>query len=131
MPSALKVVGDRYTLRERQRLAVSRAAYSDAAQLGRLSTMIPANGIAGQSPVIDGYDVLIALEAALSRGVILACRDGYYRDLASFHGSYHSVSETGPAIRSRAAFAESVVDFQSAMGLDTWIADRKAGGTSH
>ena len=47
---------------------------------------------------IDGYNVLTTIEAALAGGVILAARDGTYRDMASMHGSYRKVAETLPAL---------------------------------
>ncbi len=47
---------------------------------------------------LDGYNVLTTIEAALAGGVILAARDGAYRDMASMHGSYRKVAETMPAI---------------------------------
>jgi hypothetical protein len=47
---------------------------------------------------LDGYNVLTTVEAALAGGVILAARDGCYRDMASMHGSYRKVAETRPAL---------------------------------
>ena len=47
---------------------------------------------------IDGYNVLTTIEAALAGAVIIAGRDGCYRDMASMHGSYRKVEETSPAI---------------------------------
>jgi hypothetical protein len=40
----------------------------------------------------------LTVEAALGGGVVLATRDGCYRDLASVHGTYRKVAETLPAI---------------------------------
>ena len=48
--------------------------------------------------LLDGYNVLTTIEAALSGGVVLACRDGCYRDMASIHGTYRKVEETPPAL---------------------------------
>jgi hypothetical protein len=47
---------------------------------------------------VDAYNVLTSIEAALAGGVILAARDGAYRDMASMHGSYRKVAETLPAL---------------------------------
>jgi hypothetical protein len=49
--------------------------------------------------LVDGFNRLITIEAALSGGALLLCRDGCLRDLASVHGSYRSVQETDEAIR--------------------------------
>ncbi|MHC4423302.1 MAG: DUF434 domain-containing protein, partial [Planctomycetota bacterium] len=55
--------------------------------------------VANQAVVIDGYNILITIEAAMSGGVIFKGRDGCLRDLASIHGTYRKVSETIPAVQ--------------------------------
>jgi len=95
--SALKIVGDRYALRERQRIAVGRCACSDKARERRQHSQSDLAEIAGQSLFIDGYNVLTSIEAALAGGVILHARDGAYRDMASVHGTWRKVQETVPA----------------------------------
>ncbi len=97
--SALKLVGDRHALTERQRMAVRRSACSDQALLGRRGRMVPGDALAGEPIAIDGYNLLITIESALSGGIILAGRDGCLRDLASLHGTYRTVEETLPAAR--------------------------------
>ncbi len=99
MPSALKLVGDRYQLEERQRLAVMRSACSDDAVRLRQSRCLSAEQLSSQTLLIDGYNVLTSVEAALGGGVILKARDGCYRDMASMHGTYRKVAETIPALR--------------------------------
>jgi hypothetical protein len=96
--SALKLVGDRYQLTARQRLAVSRVACSDAARRRRRERQRTPDDLPGREVWIDGFNVLTSIEAALSGGAILAARDGCFRDLASMHGSYRTVEETLPAI---------------------------------
>jgi hypothetical protein len=99
MKSSLKIVGDRYRLDERQRLAVSRAACPDTGVENRMATCLPVEQIQGEHLLVDGFNLLITVEAALGGGVILVCRDGCLRDLSSVHGSYRSVLETNQAIR--------------------------------
>ena len=96
--SALKLVGDRLQLSERQRLAVRRSACSDAALESRCQSQVSADRWAGRRVDLDGFNVLTSVEAALAGGVILAGRDGCYRDMASTHGSYRKVAETRPAL---------------------------------
>ena len=98
-PSSLKLVGDRYGLDTRQRLAVGRSACSDAAVSRRQEHQLTEKELRGQDIWIDGYNVLTSIEAALSGGVILRGRDGCTRDMASMHGSYRKVQETLPSIR--------------------------------
>ncbi|MGB2863914.1 MAG: DUF434 domain-containing protein [Sedimentisphaerales bacterium] len=97
--SALKLVCDKFSLTERQRLAVMRSACSDRQLASRSEHRIEAKNLAGQSVAVDGYNVLITVEAAMSGGVIFAGRDGCFRDLASIHGTYRKVTETIPAVR--------------------------------
>ncbi len=98
LPSSLKLVGDRYQLQERQRTAMARAACSDTARQQRAERLLPWNSIAGEDLAIDGFNLLITIEAALGGGLLLDCRDGCVRDLASMHGSYKSVQETDVAL---------------------------------
>jgi hypothetical protein len=116
--SSLKLVGDRFTLTERQRLAVMRSACSDEQQAGRKSRQLAINAVAGQMIAIDGYNLLITIEAAISGGLIFRGRDGCCRDLASIHGTYHRVSETQPAI-------EMISGFLQQTGIDEalWLLD--------
>jgi len=97
-PSALKLVGDRHRLRERQRLAVLRSTCSDDQRQHRALRERDTAALRGAPLRVDGYNVLITLEAALAGGVLLLGRDGCLRDLASVHGHFKRVDETEPAI---------------------------------
>jgi len=97
-PSAVKLVGDRHNLNQRQRVAVMRCACSDAAREHRCNRSVSPDAIIGKPLLIDGYNVLTSIEAALGDGVILRARDGCFRDMASMHGTYRRVEETVPAI---------------------------------
>jgi hypothetical protein len=97
--ASLKLVGDRYRLNERQRLAVLRAACSNQALSIRQKKMYDYENIKHEIVYIDAYNLLITTESILSGGIIIGCRDGAYRDLASIHGTYKRVEETLPALR--------------------------------
>ena len=97
-PSARKLVGDRYALRQRQRLAMMRCACGEAARQTRQAREVPPDALPGRTLLIDGYNALTTLEAALGGGVLLLARDGCLRDIASMHGSYRKVAETRPAL---------------------------------
>jgi hypothetical protein len=94
MNSSVKLVGDRHQLRERQRLAVTRAACADAAREARAQRHLPAEALRGCTVWVDGFNLLVTLEAALSGGV---------RDMSAVHGSYHAVVETDTALALAAA----------------------------
>lgn len=96
--SSLKLVCDHFSLSQRQRLAVMRSACSDSQLELRKKHRVNIADIAGQSVAIDGYNVLITIEAAKSGAFLFRGRDGCLRDLASVHGTYRKVQETIPAI---------------------------------
>ena len=48
--------------------------------------------------LIDGYNVLTTVEAALAGGVVIVGRDGCWRDMASMHGTWRRVEETPVAL---------------------------------
>ena len=97
--AAQKLVGDHYQLHLRQRRAVLGASCSDVSLDYRERHRIAAEDLGGSPVSIDGYNLLITAESALSDGVLVRGRDGCVRDLASVHGSYHRVEETLPAVR--------------------------------
>jgi hypothetical protein len=115
---ALKLVGDRFSLTERQRLAIMRSACSDEQLESRKQRCVALTNLEGQSVAIDGYNVLITVEAAMSGGVIFKGRDGCFRDLASVHGTYRKVTETIPAV-------ELIGDFLGEVGAveALWLLD--------
>ena len=105
---ALKLVGDRFSLAERQRLAVMRSACSDEQLASRRQRCAETQNLAGESIAVDGYNVLITIEAAMSGGVIFKGRDGCCRDLASIHGTYRKVTETIPAVQLIGEFLQKI-----------------------
>jgi hypothetical protein len=117
--AALKLVGDRWELTARQRMAVFRSACSDDALKQRTSRRIELSELAGLCLDIDGFNVLTTVEAALGGAVVLIGRDGCLRDVAGVHGTYRKVSETVPA-------AVLIGETLSALGANgcTWHLDR-------
>jgi hypothetical protein len=97
--SATKLVGDRYRLVQRQRIAVGRCACSDQARQGRANGRVELAIVGAQVLGIDGYNVLTSVEAALAGGIVLEARDGCFRDIASVHGTWRKVQETVPAVK--------------------------------
>ncbi|MGR9044697.1 MAG: DUF434 domain-containing protein [Gammaproteobacteria bacterium] len=96
--SAIKLVGDHHQLNKRQRLAVSRAACSLACRDARAAKCLAVETIRDQPLIIDGFNLVITVETALAGGLLLRCRDGCIRDLASVHGTYKQVHETCRAL---------------------------------
>jgi hypothetical protein len=97
--SALELVGNRYSLAARQRMAISRYACSELDAKRRTERNKDVAIARGRELWIDGYNVLTLIESALSGGVVLMCRDGCCRDIAAVHRRYRKVSETIPALQ--------------------------------
>ena len=117
--SSVALVGDRYRLRKRQRIAVRRCACADDALTGRLKRRVEVSALHGRRVAVDGFNAIIILETALAGGVLLRGRDRVLRDLASVHGSYRRVAATANAI-------ELVCNAlaQARPGSVTWYLDR-------
>ena len=96
--SVLDVVGRRHQLHARQRLALQRSMCSERARERRVAKEMAATCVQGETLAIDGFNLIIGLEVALSGGLLLRGMDGALRDLAGLRGSYHPVEETEGAL---------------------------------
>lgn len=96
--SIQEIVGNRYRLNSRQRMAIRRIGSSRQSIEARSQKEVSAQDIAGKALEIDGFNLLILLESALSGAYIFKGRDGTYRDISSVHGSYKRVVKTEEAI---------------------------------
>jgi hypothetical protein len=96
---AVQFVGGHHQLQARQRMALSRSVCSTAQRLARGTRRMKPEELRGERMALDGLNVVIALEVALSGGVLLQGLDGTLRDLAGLRGSYHLVQETEEAVR--------------------------------
>lgn len=91
-------VGNHYMLSERQRLAIVRATARQSQLHLRREKCIP-NTHTASEVVIDGMNVIITLEVALSSSTLIRCMDETVRDLAGLRGTYHLIDKTDIAIR--------------------------------
>ncbi len=96
--ASLKLVGDRYRLLLRQRSALQRCAIGDEARRLRLAREVDCEALRANPILLDGYNVLLTVEAALGGGVILSARDGAFRDLAAMQSHFRKVNQTRPAL---------------------------------
>jgi hypothetical protein len=121
--SALKLVGDRFALTQRQRLAVMRSACSDIQLTSRNQHRVPIENLSGWKIAVDGYNILITIEAAMSGAFIFKGRDGCMRDLASIHGTYRKVQETIPALQLIGGFLATLGVRESLWLLDSPVSN--------
>ncbi len=91
-------VGNHYMLSQRQRLAIVRATAIKSTRMLRESKRLSGASI-GKKVYIDGLNVIITLEVALSSSTLIHCMDGTIRDLAGLRGTYHIIDKTEEAIR--------------------------------
>jgi hypothetical protein len=64
-------------------MAVSRCACSDDVRNGHRKRLLHLATLADQPMLIDGYNLLTTVEAALAGAFVLAGRDGCYRNMAA------------------------------------------------
>lgn len=96
--SSLQIVGNRYKLNKRQRNAIIRMSCSHQQTLRRKQSECKAIDLTDEAIEIDGFNLLILLESALSGAFLFKGRDKLYRDISSVHGSYKRVVKTEHAI---------------------------------
>lgn len=90
-------VGNHYLLSERQRLALVRSTCSKEELKLRKEKEIT-NLEENQTVYVDGFNLIITLEVALSNSTLIKCMDGTIRDLAGLRGTYKLIDKTDRAI---------------------------------
>jgi hypothetical protein len=97
--SSVELVGNRYSLTSRQRMAVSRSVCSCEDVQRRQRLCVDPAQLPGKELWLDGYNVITILESAMAGGIVLLGRDGCCRDIAGIHRCYRKVNETIPVLR--------------------------------
>lgn len=90
--SSLQLVGNRYKLNVRQQKAIQGMAASKQQVSKRAANEI--TEVQGTTVAIDGFNLIILLESALSGAFVFKGMDGTYRDLSGVHGTYKRVQQT-------------------------------------
>jgi hypothetical protein len=101
---ALTFVGNRYQLVKEDREVLARGVHPEDQAQSRRGRLLTPEAVAGRSLAVDGHNVLITLESALTGRVLVDCDDGVIRDVAGVHGAYRTGPETDQAI-------EMILDF--------------------
>ncbi|MGE5679077.1 MAG: DUF434 domain-containing protein [Pseudomonadota bacterium] len=92
-------IGNHYLLSARQRLALQRTSALSLQYEGRRNKMLSFEAAKDGCINIDGFNLIITLEVALSKSIILLGTDGVIRDLAGLRGSYHIIEQTDNALK--------------------------------
>ncbi|MEM6718577.1 MAG: DUF434 domain-containing protein [Bacteroidota bacterium] len=117
--SSLPLVGNRYKLNTRQQRAVQGMSEATQKLEKRAANCVFPNQIEEKEVMLDGFNVLIMLESALSGAYLFKGLDGCYRDLSSVHGTYKKVKQTPEAIQLIANFLQ-----ENKVKKATWIFDK-------
>lgn len=96
-------IGNHYQLSARQRFALTRATASWETVRLRLAKRWEGS-LKGHTLLVDAFNLIITLEAALSGSTLLYGMDGTVRDLCGLHGTYRLIDKTDEALRMLAAF---------------------------
>jgi hypothetical protein len=96
--AVFEIVGGRHQLEARQRLALRRGVCTSAQYKRHVARELDPEDVARRPLVIDGFNLLITLEVALSGGLLVRAIDGTIRDIAGLSGGYHAVEETDAAL---------------------------------
>lgn len=116
-------VGDRYQFSLRQRDALKRATATNEKQILRKSKEITVGDIENQVVYIDGFNLIILLEIALSKGTLIYCNDGNIRDLAGLRGSYKLIDKTDIVIELIGIFLEEARIKKAEIYLDAPVSN--------
>lgn len=96
--TVINFVGGHYQFSSRQRIALHRATSSKIQYDKRDSTQLPLEAAKYGLINIDGFNLIITLEVALSGSALILGSDGVLRDLAGLRGSYRIIDNTEKAI---------------------------------
>lgn len=99
LEGSVTFVSNRFLFSNRQREALKRAICSSSCCLERMAKELPLEQMKGKTVSIDGFNLIITLEVALSGGTLVFGNDGNIRDLAGLRGSYRMIEETEHALQ--------------------------------
>jgi hypothetical protein len=97
--SAIRFVSDHYNLPHEQRFALFRVIVPEDAILLRRSKKVPLGKLRGEKVFLDGYNVLIAVEALLAGENLYVCDDGFLRDTQGIFRNYRTSEFTERALK--------------------------------
>jgi hypothetical protein len=96
--ASLELVGNRYQLISEERQLLHRGVFSDAASTSRRKRKVPAGKIRDKDLAIDGYNVIITIEAGLAGGPLVLGDDGFIRDISGLSGNFKKTQVTEEAL---------------------------------
>ncbi|MDF2506083.1 DUF434 domain-containing protein [Clostridium sp.] len=96
--SLMNMIGNHYQFSVRQRNALTRSTSSKEKRNNRKEKCVTLASCKNNCIYIDGFNLIITLEVALSEGILVLCNDGTMRDLAGLRGTYSVIDKTDLAL---------------------------------
>jgi hypothetical protein len=96
--SVIDFVGNSYQFSIRQRNALQRSTSSKALSEKRKSKALTIENLKDGCVYIDGFNIIITLEVALSKGILVRGNDTTIRDIAGLRGTYSVIDKTERAL---------------------------------
>jgi hypothetical protein len=96
---SLELVGNRYGLTSDERHLLHRGVFSDVDSKSRHKRKIPIERVRNKDLVIDGYNVIITIEAGLSGRPLILGDDGFIRDISGLSGNFKKTEKTEEALQ--------------------------------
>ena len=94
----LELIGNRYNLSFDQRHLLHRGVFSDSDAAGRRRKKVHLQELRNRKMAIDGHNVLITLEAALTGRALILSNDGFIRDISGLSGSFKKTQVSDEAV---------------------------------
>lgn len=98
MKSVITFVGSHYQLTSRQRSALQRATDRTTCYHERKSKCLDLERLEEGPLLVDGFNLIITLETAISGSMVIEGADGVIRDLAGLRGTYRIIKQTDQAL---------------------------------
>lgn len=98
--AALELVGNRYGLNYDQRHLLHRGVFSGSDSTSRRKKKVSIKGVFNKNLAIDGYNVIITVEAGLSGQPLILGDDGFVRDISGLSGNFKRTKTTEEALQS-------------------------------
>jgi hypothetical protein len=97
--AALELVGNRYGLTFDERHLLHRGVFSSMDSHARRKKKVSVREVRNKDLAIDGHNVLITIEGALSGRPVVLADDGFIRDISGLSGSFKRTERTEEAVQ--------------------------------